>query len=104
MAETENMEDGPLPVLVLPGKLTFSEIREFHEQLTTRSEDGGPVKIDASQVESIDGAALQLLTAFVNFCRAWIRGVVWVNPSDAFVEAVRILGMDEHFAITEAAN
>lgn len=100
MAEEEVV--GPLPVLVLESKVTISEIREFHEQLTARSEDGGPVKIDASQVETIDGAGLQLLDAFVNFCRAWIRGVVWVNPSRAFVEAVTILGMAEHFALQES--
>ncbi len=97
MAEDEVV--GPPPVLVLESKVTISEIREFHVQLTKRSEDGGPVKIDASQVENIDGAGLQLLDAFVNFSRAWIRGVVWVDPSPAFVEAVKMVGMAEHFAL-----
>lgn len=56
------------------------------EQMS-KGQDG--LEISASKVEEIDGSGLQLLAALSNMEHAWRL----VDPSDAFAEACRTLGV-----------
>ena len=64
------------------------------------------VVVDASGVESIDTAALQLLVAFTNAIREQSRTIEWKEPSSEFramaelADLSRGLGIDDH-VITE---
>ena len=51
------------------------------------------ISIDASQVTSIDTAALQVLIAYTNALYAKSRTVDWKSPSAAFHEAAEILDL-----------
>ena len=63
--------------------------------------------VDASKVESIDTAALQLLVAFANSVRAQSRTVEWEEPSIVFREMTDLadltqgLGIDDGTVIEE---
>ena len=58
------------------------------------------VNIDASSVEMIDTAVLQLLFAFVKKVQSGHHKVSWDNPSDEFVSRAELLGLSQHLGIS----
>ncbi len=57
------------------------------------------INIDASAVEMIDTAVLQMLFAFVMKIRANNHTVNWIKPSDEFVSRATLLGLNQHMGI-----
>lgn len=57
------------------------------------------INIDASAVEMIDTAVLQMLFAFVMKIRANNHKVNWIKPSDEFVSRATLLGLSQHMGI-----
>jgi len=80
-------------VLVLPDNLTIVEVGEFHAELGRWLNAGGSVAIDGNAVEMIDGAGLQLMTAFVRDMQQRADKVYWINPSDALARAAGRMGL-----------
>jgi len=62
--------------------------------------DNADVNIDASAVEMIDTAILQLLFAFVMKVKASSHKVNWIKPSDEFISRATLLGLNQHMGIT----
>lgn len=58
------------------------------------------VNIDASAVEMIDTAILQLLYAFVIKVTSTHHRINWINPSDEFVSRARLLGLSRNLGIS----
>lgn len=88
--------DGGQPqrdVLVLPDHLTIVEVAEFHAELSRWLNAGGSIAIDGKAVEMIDGAGLQLMTAFVRDMQDKANKVYWINPSDALASAAGRMGL-----------
>ena len=57
------------------------------------------VNIDASAVEMIDTAILQLLYAFVIKVTSTNHRINWINPSDEFISRARLLGLSRNLGI-----
>ena len=83
----------PDGVLRLPAQCTIRDAAALLGQLLLQIEQSSPVYIEASQVERVDTAALQLLVAFLRVRKAEQRAVVWLDCSDAMVRAARALGL-----------
>ena len=80
-------------VLVLPDSLGIAEVGDFHAELSSRLADAGAVSIDGSAVESIDGAGIQLLAAFVKDMVTRSSVVTWVAASDTLRRAAAQMGV-----------
>jgi len=72
---------------------TIRTITSLQTELAERLDESGPLQIDATAVDRVDTAGLQLLAAFVRDLRAEARTVEWVGCSDALQKAARALGL-----------
>ena len=73
---------------------TIRTINSLQTELAERLDESGPLQIDATAVDRVDTAGLQLLAAFVRDVRAEQRTVEWVGCSDAMRKAATALGLD----------
>jgi phospholipid transport system transporter-binding protein len=71
---------------------------ELRASLLTLIDTDTVVNVDASQLERIDTAALQVLAVFVRDRRAQKREVKWTNVNEVLSEAAHTLGL---FAVLE---
>lgn len=81
-------------VLRLPAILGIAQLAELHPQFDQALEKAGPLALDASAVEQLDGAALQWLLAFHRAAREAGRAPDWRKPSPQLHEAAALLGLD----------
>jgi len=95
---------GPIILVGSPGIKTIAEL----EVILAKAHGGASaVVIDASGVESIDTAALQLLVAFMNSMREQSRTIEWKEPSSEFrkmaelADLSRGLGIDDNVVTEE---
>ncbi|MEM7262038.1 MAG: STAS domain-containing protein [Planctomycetota bacterium] len=89
------MQDSATSNPVVFGRsVDVSRVRDLREELVARLAEATDVSFDASAVERVDAAALQLLCAFVRKMETAGHTVQWVNPSDAFVYSARLLNVD----------
>jgi ABC-type transporter Mla MlaB component len=75
------------------GSTSLRDVTAFQAVLAERLDDSGTVQIDASGVERIDTATLQLLAAFVRDLRGDARLVEWTGCSAALRRAAHALGL-----------
>jgi anti-anti-sigma regulatory factor len=75
------------------GSTSLRTVTAFQAELAERLDDSGPVQIDASAVERIDTATLQLLAAFVRDLRVDARPVEWADCSAVLQRAAHLLGL-----------
>jgi ABC-type transporter Mla MlaB component len=73
---------------------TIRTITSLQSELAERLDESGSVQIDATAVDRIDTAGLQLLAAFVRDLRAEMRTVEWVGCSDGLRRAAAALGLE----------
>jgi anti-anti-sigma regulatory factor len=76
------------------GSASLRTVTVFQSELAERLDDSGTVQIDASAVERIDTATLQLLAAFVRDLRADARGIEWIACSAVLRRAAHSLGLN----------
>ena len=81
-------------LLVLPTSLTIAEVGEVHTTLMNHLANTATVRVDGSGVEIIDGAGLQLLTAFVKAAGEKAMMVTWQAASEVLGKAARQIGVD----------
>ena len=90
--------------ITLPAKLTIQSVAADHKDLSERiTEIEAPVQIDASAVEEIDTAGMQLLLALVNEFNTQSVKAEWQSPSEVLIQTASILGMSEALALPKAA-
>ncbi|HSJ49424.1 MAG TPA: STAS domain-containing protein [Gammaproteobacteria bacterium] len=87
-------------VLRLPATLGIARMAELHPQLDQALEKGGPLALDGSAVEQLDGAALQLLLAFQLAAVQAGRAPDWRKPSPQLREAAALLGLDGELGLS----
>src|ERR1700730_16583000 len=75
------------------GSTTLRDVTALQAELAERLDDSGTVQIDASGVQRIDTATLQLLAAFGRDVRADARLVEWTECSAALRRAAHALGL-----------
>lgn len=91
--EAAMVEAGGAASVTLAANCSIKEVAALRESLCAVLGAQEPVSIDASAVERIDTATLQLLYAFVRDRFAADREVVWQGVTGQLSEAARLLGV-----------
>lgn len=86
-------------VILLPSVQTIETVKLLHEEVRHHFNRLGPITIDASQVESVDAASLQLLAILFQSSRQLAKTITLIEPSPAFLKASRLLGLSPLFGI-----
>ena len=79
--------------LTLSPQCTLRDADELKSSLAALVEAPDDITVDASSVERIDTASLQLLVAFVATRKASGRVVRWTAPSETFMTCAMRLGL-----------
>lgn len=85
--------------LELESSLVINKASEVYALLEKLSVNGGAVEIDASKVEVIDSAILQLLLAFVLSLKEKGISLSWHKPSEGMLSKASILGLTEQLGL-----
>lgn len=89
--------------IALAANCSIKEVAALREQLCAVADSSEPVAIDASAVERIDTATLQLLYAFVRDRLNSDREVTWQGVPAALTDAARLLGVRDLLCLPAAA-
>jgi anti-anti-sigma regulatory factor len=80
--------------------LVINSANELHGKFAPFIDNNcNEIVIDASSVEMIDTAILQLLFSLINSLKSNNTRVMWRSPSAEFVSRVRSLGLSQIFDI-----
>lgn len=82
------------PTISLPTVLTLANIITLQTQLSDYL--GNRVQLSGAQVETVDTAALQLLSVFKCCADTAVR---WVAPSPKLLKAAHLLGLSNHLGL-----
>lgn len=88
--------------VALPPHCVLRDAAELKSELLKRVADPAAIALDASAVERIDTANLQLLFAFVRDRRKANLATTVPAPSASFRESVLRLGLAEHIGLADA--
>ena len=97
--DSDTEEKGPNDVFVLPEKLTIALTADCFRRLMSKVEQGQDIFMDASGVERIDTAGIQLLLVVQQVLMEARNTLRWVTVNDAFRESVDLLGLTEQLAL-----
>jgi anti-anti-sigma regulatory factor len=86
-------------VIVFDGSLDIAGAGRLREQLLQALTGKQPVVLDAANVERVDTAALQVLTAFFKDAGAQNLDVQWKEPAQALKNAARLLGLRDSLCL-----
>ena len=80
--------------------LDMAGARGFYNRLQAALQARQSIVLDASHIERVDTAALQILCAF--FREAQVKGLVvqWQQPSPALQSAARLLNVSRYLALS----
>ena len=93
-AATQSPTDVPqATVISCAADLDISGARDLYSRLQSALAARQPVVLDATQVERVDTAGLQILCAFVRDAVASGMAVQWQQPSLALRNAARLLNV-----------
>jgi len=84
----------PTCALVLPRCCTLREAAELKSAVLAANAESPILRLDASGVEQIDCAALQLLVSLTKTRAQSGRATLIVRPSPVLVSAIRLLGLE----------
>ena len=91
-------------LLKLRSVMVINDANTLHAGLLKFVESNSDIVIDASSVEMIDTAILQLLLGFVEQIKSNNRVIKWKEPSAEFCNRASILGLSNEFGIEGASN
>ena len=83
------------PILVLNVIQDISKSQALKNDMLTLVNDNDEINIDASDVERIDGSALQLLCALFNYAHQNNLVINWLKPSEALTQSAKTLGVQK---------
>ncbi|KPJ96323.1 MAG: hypothetical protein AMJ53_01005 [Gammaproteobacteria bacterium SG8_11] len=86
--------------LVFDGALDIAGAAQLRERLLQVLTSRQPVVIDATSVERVDTAALQVLTAFFKDAGAQNLDVQWKTPAQSLKTAARLLGLQDSLQLS----
>ena len=99
---TESSAAAVDPVVVLAANCSVKDAAALKTSLCAVSNESAAVALDASAVERVDTATMQLLCAFVRDRSSRKQSVVWRGQSRALHDAVRLLGLGSLLGLDEA--
>lgn len=82
-------------IVTLSGTVDISKVENLLRDFKQAAELGSPVKIDASAVERIDTAGLQLLYSFQKTMSDQQGELSIDDPSEAFMDCARLVGFEK---------
>jgi anti-anti-sigma regulatory factor len=82
------------PMIQLEAKMTIVQAAVLHRTLAERLAQAEPIVLDASRVEEIDTAILQLLTNLWRTCGQRSIVCTWHGVSDTMRRAAVLIGVD----------
>lgn len=88
-------------VLALPAECVIAGAADLRTALQAAVSEQRTTTLDASAVQRIDTAGLQLLAAFVRDRRAASRQVAWAGASPAFIERAKLLDLQAALQLSE---
>ena len=83
----------------LDSVLVINDVQTMYAQLDTMMESKQNITIDASAVEMLDTAILQLLLAFVIKIKAQNRDVIWIKPSAEMISRAATLNLQARLGL-----
>nr|WP_305908320.1 STAS domain-containing protein [Methylomarinum sp. Ch1-1]MDP4521142.1 STAS domain-containing protein [Methylomarinum sp. Ch1-1] len=89
--------------LLLDSTLTIAHVAALHQDMIARLDSREKIEIDASRVNSIDTAVMQLLIVLKISALKAGKEVVIDFPSENFIEAAELLGLAEMLDVDQAA-
>ena len=81
--------------LELEASLDISVVEKLHESLNEITQSGDVINLDAGNVERLDTAVFQLLYSYQQSMNKKHASVLFINPSEAFIDNATLLGMHE---------
>lgn len=99
--ETESLSATNL--ISLQSVVNIQGVNALHKQLISALEQHQKIEIDASAVNTIDTASLQLFLVLKTTAIKQQKEVVFEFPSERFIESAQLLGVDELLDIDHAA-
>jgi len=85
--------------ILLESVLVIDEAMQLHKKLGSYINQKNDVVIDASGVNMIDTAMLQLLTVFVTKLKNEGLKVIWKNPSEELINRATLLDLQKQLGI-----
>lgn len=86
-------------VLDMGGSQDIVLVQSLYQQLSDALESGHAITFDVSQTERLDTAVAQLLLSFMQATRDRGQAVRWQEPSEAFLKAIGLLGLNEELGV-----
>ena len=77
----------------LQSQLGIQVVSDLKAELETALAAGDGIVLDASSVESVDSAALQLLVSLTQYAALKKCAIEWQEPTPAFLETVDLMGL-----------
>ncbi|VAX00067.1 hypothetical protein MNBD_GAMMA19-222 [hydrothermal vent metagenome] len=84
--------------------LDISGVAEFHARCLEALETQQHLMLNASQVDRVDTAALQVLSAFIQDANTRQQTVQWETPSEPLCQSAALLGLSEILCLPIAAE
>jgi len=100
VSENDNVESDH-PILQLNSIQDISKSQALKNDMLMLINDNDEIDIDASEVERIDGSALQLLCALFSYANQNNLVIHWLKPSDALQQAADTLGLKQVLELNE---
>jgi anti-anti-sigma regulatory factor len=88
--------------IVLKAVLAINDAKALYAELGKKLETKKDISIDASAVEMVDTAILQLLLAFARKSQLQNVAVKWVKPSHEFLSRSETLNLTKLLGLSEA--
>lgn len=85
----------------LPESITIRDVSQLRDEWLVLVEAGEPIEVDASGVEDVDGAGLQLMLSLFRDLLGRGHSVTWAGVSDKFREVVEVLGMNSALGVEQ---
>jgi len=89
--------------ILLEDTLNISTVTELHSHLVQALQGNECLDIDAANVNSIDTASLQLFVVLKQEALKLNKDIIFDFPSDKFIEAAKLLGIDNMLGVDQAA-
>ncbi len=89
--------------IILEDTLNINTVLELHGKLMQALKDNDSLEIDAANVNNIDTASLQLLVVLKQEAFKLGKDIVFDFPSDRFIEAAELLGIDNMLGVDQSA-
>ena len=86
-------------IIVCDHQVDIAKAGALRDVLLAALIDKKPVVLDAGDVERVDTAALQVLTAFFVDANAQNLKARWQNPSSAIINAASLLGLTDSLGL-----